>query len=179
MKRYTITLKTDLGLRRISTVAENEDKAKQIVCAAESAPLSAVKSCKEILQKIKTLDIVALEWYGGKQPHPVTVCAKWLHDAQAFISDMGPTHAPGLTLDRKDSNGPYSPENCRWIPLKAQQRNRSSNRIVVLNGTGQMCMTEAAERIGMNRHSLKGWLNRGGGYYQASDGQTVEDVVKK
>lgn len=63
MKRYKITLRHDGGLFRTTVYAENEEKAKQAVCAAEGAPLSAVKTCKQVLPKIKTLDVVALEWF--------------------------------------------------------------------------------------------------------------------
>lgn len=63
MKRYKIALKSDTGLRYVSTYAENEERAKEIVCAAENAPLRAVKWSRQILPKIKTLDIVALEWF--------------------------------------------------------------------------------------------------------------------
>lgn len=39
-----------------------------------------------------------------------------------------------LTLDRKDVNKGYSPENCRWASQKEQQNNRSNNRRIEFNG---------------------------------------------
>lgn len=52
-------------------------------------------------------------FYGGKG---VTVCDEWLHDFQTFY-DLAMTsgYADNLTIDRKDSDLNYCPENCEWI----------------------------------------------------------------
>lgn len=42
-----------------------------------------------------------------------------------FSNDMHEGYASGLTLDRIDNNLGYSKENCRWISLTMQSRNRA------------------------------------------------------
>ena len=42
--------------------------------------------------------------YGGRG---ISVCAAWQQSFAAFWADMGPTWAPGLTLERIDNNGNY------------------------------------------------------------------------
>lgn len=66
--------------------------------------------------------------YGGRG---IAVCARWAC-FQAFIADMGPSN--GLTIERKDVNGDYTPDNCEWATMKTQQNNKRNTRRVTING---------------------------------------------
>lgn len=93
--------------------------------------------------------------YGGRG---IEVCKRW-HNVGNFISDMFPRPAYGLTLDRKDNEGNYSPENCRWATWKQQANNTSGNRVITFNGKSQT-LTEWADEYGMPEFRLRQRLDK-------------------
>lgn len=95
--------------------------------------------------------------YGGRG---ITVCAKW-DTFEGFWEDMGPTWAPGLSIDRyPDKDGNYGPDNCRWATPRQQARNRRTERLIQ-TPDGEMSVTAAAEKYGIPRPTLFSRLRYG------------------
>lgn len=95
--------------------------------------------------------------YGGRG---VFVCDRWRESFPAFVGDMGARPSTYTTLDRKDNDGHYSPENCRWSTRGEQANNRSDNRRLVFNGDN-LTLTQWAVKVGLSRACLAGRLRRG------------------
>jgi hypothetical protein len=93
--------------------------------------------------------------YGGRG---IRVCERW-HKFANFLADMGePTH--GQTIDRIDTNGHYSPWNCRWATVKEQCNNTRRN--VRLKCFGRdMTLAQWAAETGLPYKTLYSRLHRG------------------
>lgn len=63
--------------------------------------------------------VYAYPYYGGRG---IIICERW-KDFKNFLADMGPK-PQGLTIERKDVNGDYTPENCVWATQSVQIGNR-------------------------------------------------------
>jgi hypothetical protein len=66
----------------------------------------------------------------------------------------------GLTIERNDVNGNYEPSNCSFIPLVLQNKNKTNNRVVVVNGLS-IKVIDAAVRYGIPGVVITNRLNSG------------------
>lgn len=67
--------------------------------------------------------------YGGRG---ISVCKRWMK-FENFFNDMGEC-PKGMSLERKDRNKNYEPENCKWATIFEQANNTSKNRFLYFNG---------------------------------------------
>lgn len=66
----------------------------------------------------------------------ITVCDRWLQSFENFLADMGLRPSRLYSIDRKDNNGNYEPDNCRWADPKTQRGNqRKENKACLECGT--------------------------------------------
>lgn len=94
--------------------------------------------------------------YGGRG---IKVDPRW-DVFETFISDVLPSYKDGTSLDRRDNNLGYGPDNFRWASRKEQALNRRSNHLID-TPAGRMTVTEAAERCGVSPRTLFTRLRRG------------------
>jgi hypothetical protein len=65
-------------------------------------------------------------YYGGRG---ITVCREWSASFESFMAwALANGYRSGLEIDRKDSDGHYTPDNCRWATRSEQMRNTRKRR---------------------------------------------------
>ena len=107
--------------------------------------------------------------YGGRG---IKVCTQW-RDFKNFLKDMG-EKPKGLTLDREENNGDYTPDNCRWITHQNNIRNCRHTKLTIrrvkrikqlLRDTNRSCK-EIAKLYGLGLSTI----------YSVKNGVAWEDV---
>jgi hypothetical protein len=99
--------------------------------------------------------------YGGRG---IKVCERWNSFAN-FLEDMGEC-PEGLTLERKDVNKGYSPDNCCWATRQQQSRNRRDTVYLTKDGVTRS-LAEWAELLNIKPHTIHIRLYRGMTHSQA------------
>lgn len=68
----------------------------------------------------------------------ISVCDEWISSFEAFRDwAISNGYHEGLSLDRIDNDGNYSPENCRWVTTSIQNNNRGVSMNITYNGKTQ------------------------------------------
>ena len=98
------------------------------------------------------------KFYGGRG---IAICNEWKNDFMKFYQwAIENGYKDGLTIDRIDNNGNYTPENCKWENQKEQFRNRRTSKMIFYNGKNK-CLSYWGEIYGIKTHTLLARINRG------------------
>lgn len=93
--------------------------------------------------------------YGGRG---IKVCTRW-DDFSLFKRDMGPRPV-GTEIDRRDNNGDYCPDNCKWVDRQINAQNKRNNRIITCDGDS-LCIAAWSRKTGLSRGTIERRLNSG------------------
>lgn len=103
--------------------------------------------------------------YGGRG---IEVCLPWAEDFTSFHEwSQNNGYADDLQLDRIDGDGPYAPENCRWVTPRVNSWNKKGIRKYKIEGK-MMPVTEIAEKFKVERHTLE---------YRLEQGLSIKDAL--
>lgn len=95
--------------------------------------------------------------YGGRG---IKVCDEWLNSYSTFKKwalDNG--YVSGLSkkeqsIDRINVNGNYEPDNCRWVDMKTQAKNKRNNVCTNFHGEN-VSISELADRYSLSRKLVR------------------------
>lgn len=94
--------------------------------------------------------------YGGRG---IKVCKRWL-SFKNFYTDMGSAPFVGATIERKDNNGDYSPDNCKWATRTEQNNNTRRNRFIEANGE-RLTLSQWGRKAGLSPQIVRYRLDAG------------------
>lgn len=113
---------------------------------------------------------------GKYQQFGIQVCDRWRNDFNAFLSDMGKIPGNDYSIERIDYTKDYCPENCKWIPLNEQQKNRSNVPTYTYNGETH-CLKEWSKILGFNLDCVRGRIRRGMSFEKAISGDVYHRQI--
>jgi len=85
----------------------------------------------------------------------IGICKEWDNNFPAFAKwALESGYKSNLTIERKDVNKGYSPENCTWITNEAQAINRRTTHWVTYKGE-TMPLSYLAQKVGVTRQAIR------------------------
>ena len=83
---------------------------------------------EDMIDRCYNLNNKSYKYYGGRG---IVVCDAWRNDKRAFFNwALSHGYNDNLSIDRIDINKGYSPNNCRWVTIAEQQRNKRNNYVL-------------------------------------------------
>lgn len=103
--------------------------------------------------------------YGGRG---ITVCNEWQNDFNSFYGwATGNGYNDNLSIDRKDNDSGYSPDNCQWVTKKHQNNNTRANRQLTAFGETKN-LQQWADEYGIGHATI---------LFRIKSGWSAEDAV--
>lgn len=133
-------------------------KYRNIVCVNGSDNRKLYGIWKKMIERCTDKTCDRYKDYGGRG---ISMCHEWLDDFDEFC-DWAKAHgyASGLTIDRIDNDGNYSPENCRWVTKREQNRNKRTNLLVEYRGETKP-LIEWCEELGLRYDPIHNRITKG------------------
>lgn len=98
-------------------------------------------------------------WYGAKG---IKICDEWLNNPQSFETwALSNGYNDTLTIDRKEEDKDYCPENCRWITRKDNAKYKTTTFLITANNqthTGK----DWAKILGIGTNKINEYIHKYG-----------------
>lgn len=128
-------------------VADAKTSTRSRTHGMSREPIYAV--WRTMLQRCSSPKFRQYKDYGGRG---ITVCLRWWK-FENFLEDMGVPPFQGASLERKDNDKGYEPENVVWANRGSQAKNKRNNVRFEYQGCN-LLLGEWAEKLGVKKATL-------------------------
>ena len=113
--------------------------------------------------------------YGGRG---ITMCDEWKNSFQSFYDwSMANGYSEKLSIDRKDVDGNYEPNNCRWITMAEQSNNKRTSINFSFFGVTKN-LKEWCDCIGVSYDKMYGRYYRGCETFRKEDIEKIKKYLE-
>ncbi|MDX2215526.1 MAG: hypothetical protein SFY66_19840 [Oculatellaceae cyanobacterium bins.114] len=132
-------------------------------CTHNDVVTAEYTAWKNIKKRCNNVRAKEYKNYGGRG---IKVCDRWANSFENFLADMGKRPTKNHSIERIDSDGDYSPENCKWATRGEQNRNMRNNRWITFEGE-TLVLGDWSERLQIPFTTLHYRLKAGWGVEKA------------
>lgn len=108
-------------------------------------------------QRCSNKNNIAFQNYGGRG---IDVCERWKSSFESFLQDMGPRPSNSHSIDRRDNDLGYTPDNCYWATGIEQASNTRRN-VFVPDGDESVTVMEWCRRHGVHPQTVYNRIRKG------------------
>ena len=123
--------------------------------------------------RCKNKNVPAYKNYGGRG---ILICKEWenflIFESWAYHNG----YEDSMSIERKDVNGNYCPENCCWIPIEKQAANRRTSYKIEYNGQ-TLNLTDLCKKLGLNYKRVHNRIHKLG--WSVEKAISTETYVKR
>lgn len=113
--------------------------------------------------------------YGGRG---IRMCEEWSNSFQSFYEwSIENGYSEELTIDRKDVNGNYEPQNCRWATMIEQANNKRTNINFTFFGVTKN-LKEWCNCIGENYNKMYSRYSKGCETFRKEDIEKIKKYLE-
>ena len=117
------------------------------------------KIFRDMKRRCYEKDNDSYRWYGAKN---IRIYDEWLNNPKTFeIWALNNGYSDELTIDRKDEDLDYCPENCRWVSHTYNSKYKSTTSMIQV---GDICHTgrEWADVLGLGTNVINTYIRKYG-----------------
>lgn len=124
--------KKSCGCLKKSKAVENLKKIKKVHSTHNQSKTRLYNIYTHMKGRCNNQNNKKYSCYGARG---IKVCKEWLESYEKFAAWAKLNgYSDGLTIERIDVNGDYSPQNCKWISMKDQCHNKQNTIRIDDNG---------------------------------------------